>query len=46
MKYGWGVHYDAFGKIALYAVESDEYRRLSGPDAGTKVVQAMRNRRV
>jgi hypothetical protein len=44
-KYGWGVHYDARGKIALYAVESAEYRRLSGPEAGMKVVLAMRNRR-
>ncbi|CAA9237552.1 MAG: hypothetical protein AVDCRST_MAG95-1287 [uncultured Adhaeribacter sp.] len=28
-RYGWGVHCNAEGKIALYAVESDEYRHLT-----------------
>jgi hypothetical protein len=43
-KYGWGVHYDAQGRIALYAVESPEYERLSRLD-GTKQLLAMRSAR-
>jgi hypothetical protein len=27
-KYGWGVHSDAEGRLALVAVGSDSYRRL------------------
>ncbi len=27
-KYGWGAHYNAEGKIALYGVETDDYQRL------------------
>lgn len=27
-RYGWGVHSDADGKIAVYAIESDEYKKL------------------
>ena len=45
-KYGWGVHHDAAGRIALYAVESDEYRRFaSGGVPGVEVVAAMRSKR-
>ena len=44
-KYGWGVHYDGQGRIALYPVDSDEYRRFTAPDSGVTVVPAMRNRR-
>lgn len=44
-KYGWGVHHDAEGKIALHAMESAEYHRLCQADAGTTVVVAMRSRR-
>ena len=39
--YGWGVHYDAQGRIAIYPAGSDDYRRLS---AG-KTVKAMRSKR-
>lgn len=28
-RYGWGVHSDAEGKVALYAVESEDYARLA-----------------
>jgi hypothetical protein len=43
-RYGWGAHYDANGHIALYGVETDDYRHLtSRPD--TRVIPAMRNRR-
>lgn len=27
--YGWGIHFDAQGKAAIYAVESAEYRRFT-----------------
>lgn len=27
-RYGWGAHYDENGKIALYAVDSAEYKQL------------------
>jgi hypothetical protein len=43
-RYGWGAHYDADGRIALYGVETEDYRRLTS-QSGTKVVPAMRNRR-
>lgn len=35
-KYGWGIHYDADGKIALYAMESETYQRLLLDDAVIK----------
>lgn len=45
-KYGWGVHYDAEGKIALYAKESPEYDYYTTKDeAGVKLLNAMRNKR-
>jgi hypothetical protein len=44
-RYGWGVHCNADGKIALYAVESDEYRNFS-QDKTLKIVKAMRSKRV
>lgn len=28
-KYGWGFHYDAKGRVAIYAMESKKYKRLS-----------------
>lgn len=28
-RYGWGVHSDATGKIALYAVESADYKKMA-----------------
>lgn len=28
-KYGWGAHYDLDGKIALYAVDSEEYKHFA-----------------
>lgn len=44
-KYGWGLHYDHHGRIALVDVASDEYRHLTGPDGGVAVVRAMRSSR-
>jgi len=45
-KYGWGVHHDGAGRIALYGVESPEYGRLaSNAGGGVAVVAAMRSKR-
>jgi len=42
--YGWGVHSDAEGKIALFGVETLEYKALVGnPDIQKK--KAMRSKR-
>jgi hypothetical protein len=44
-RYGWGVHSDDKGKIALYPVESPEYKKLS-KDKSLEHVKAMRSKRV
>jgi hypothetical protein len=45
-QYGWGVHHDGEGRMALYGVESAEYRRFaSGEVPGVKVVMSMRRQR-
>jgi hypothetical protein len=45
-KYGWGVHHDGAGRMALYGVESEQYRRFaSGTVEGVKLVVAMRSKR-
>ena len=50
-KYGWGIHSDAEGRVALYGVETAEYRELaSGKRPGKNgqpvtVKFAMRSRR-
>ena len=28
-RYGWGIHSNSEGKVAIYAVESEEYKKLS-----------------
>lgn len=43
-RYGWGVHSDANGKIALYAVESAGYKKLL-KDKSIEHVKAMRSKR-
>lgn len=40
-RYGWGVHSDADGKIALYGRDSQEYKAFS-KDQSLRVVKAMR----
>jgi Family of unknown function (DUF6157) len=42
-RYGWGVHSDAEGKIAIYAMESDEYKQLAN-DSGLKHIKAMKSK--
>lgn len=48
-KFGWGIHADHDGRVALYPVDSDTYRALATgrtPDGCTvKVMAAMRSRR-
>ncbi|MHB1927763.1 MAG: DUF6157 family protein [Leptospirillum sp.] len=44
IKYGWGIHFDSDGKIALVPMESEEYRCLEADKSLTQLV-AMRNRR-
>jgi len=44
--YGWGVHHDEEGRIAIIGVETEEYARLARGEAkGVQVVPAMRNKR-
>lgn len=43
-RYGWGVHHNPDGKMALYAMESDAYQQLKNDKNLTKV-KAMRSRR-
>jgi uncharacterized protein DUF6157 len=45
-KFGWGVHYDSRGKLALFAAESADYRRFaSGKVCGVTLVAALRTKR-
>ena len=44
-RYGWGLHFDAAGRIALVAVESKEYRALAEGRGVATVLTAMRNKR-
>jgi hypothetical protein len=43
-RYGWGIHCDAEGRVALVPVESEEYRRLAA-DPDLRHVKAMRSKR-
>lgn len=43
-KYGWGIHHDATGKVALVGVETDRYQSLLD-DPAVKVVKAMKSKR-
>lgn len=43
-QYGWGIHADAKGRVALHAVDSADYRRLASDPAITQV-RAMRSKR-
>ncbi len=50
-KYGWGIHSDAQGRVALYGIETDAYeefasgKRLGGDGKPVAVKHAMRSRR-
>ena len=43
-QYGWGVHSDSEGKVALYAMESAEYEAFT-KDSRLKQYRAMRTKR-
>lgn len=43
-KYGWGIHYDEQGKIALYGVNSEEYNRFLDLENIT-LLKGMRSKR-
>ncbi|MFK0403455.1 DUF6157 family protein [Microbacterium sp. NPDC090225] len=43
-RYGWGLHHDADGRVALVARESDEYSRRAA-DPAISHTRAMRSRR-
>lgn len=43
-KYGWGIHYDDQGKIAIYGVNSEEYKQFLNQDSVTKL-KGMRTKR-
>ena len=45
-RYGWGVHHDHSGRIAIYGRESKDYAALvSGKKKAKTVLKAMRNKR-
>ena len=44
-KFGWGVHHDAKGRIALYGAETEEYQRFAMGADGVAVFNAMRSKR-
>jgi len=41
-RYGWGVHYDKDGKMAIYAADSEAYKRFS-EDTSLKILKAMKS---
>jgi hypothetical protein len=43
-RYGWGIHADSHGRVALVAVESAEYQRLAD-DPALRHVRAFRSKR-
>jgi hypothetical protein len=43
-RYGWGVHSDENGKVAIYGVDSEEYRKFL-QDENIDTVKAMRSKR-
>lgn len=43
-RYGWGIHFDSQGRIAIYAIESDDYSRLKD-DPNLKHLKGMRSTR-
>lgn len=43
-RYGWGIHHDSQGKVAIYAMESDEYKSFMS-DESIQHVKAMRTSR-
>jgi hypothetical protein len=42
--YGWGLHFDSDGRVALVGVETDRYRELAS-DTSLSHTRAMRSKR-
>jgi len=43
-RYGWGVHYDHEGKMAIYGADSPEYEKFS-KDKTLKIIKAMKSKK-
>lgn len=43
-QFGWGIHFDSDGKIALYGIETQQYQHFID-DSNLKKVKAMRTSR-
>jgi hypothetical protein len=43
-RYGWGIHSDDQGRVAMYSADSEMYRKLQD-DPAVEKVRAMRSRR-
>ncbi len=43
-RYGWGIHFDKDGKMAIYGAETNEYKNFS-TDPTLKIVKAMKSNR-
>lgn len=43
-RYGWGIHNNAEGKIALFGIETEEYKKMVN-NKNMKVVRAMRSKK-
>ncbi len=43
-RYGWGIHHDAHGKIALYGCEGEAYEKFAS-NKNLKIVKAMKSSR-
>ncbi|MEE9431620.1 MAG: DUF6157 family protein [Melioribacteraceae bacterium] len=44
-RYGWGLHSNQDGRIAIYGAETEEYERFA-KDESVKIVKAMRSKSV
>ena len=45
-RYGWGIHFDDEGRLAIVPLESEAYRYYAeGGDGNIRVVAGMRNRK-
>lgn len=42
--YGWGIHSDGAGRVALYGMETEEYKKFVA-DASVKKLKAMRSKK-
>ncbi|MDB5191883.1 MAG: hypothetical protein JWQ96_1446 [Segetibacter sp.] len=43
-RYGWGIHSNEEGKVALYGIDSPDYRKFAN-DENLKIVKAMRSKK-